>query len=187
MGAPARVLRPRSVEELRAGFELVRAEGLPLGLRGGGNSYGDASVNERGHVLDVSRLDRWLAWDPATGRAEVEAGVTIEALWKRILPDGWVEYTRTPAPADPARRYGAHFWLDVPDGYRTSGAALPRDAFHAAGHQGQFVTIVPSRRLVLVRLGGTRHHDAWDHTAFVHDVLEALGLVGSDEDTEIAE
>jgi CubicO group peptidase (beta-lactamase class C family) len=92
----------------------------------------------------------------------------------RILPEGWVEYTRTPAPADASRRYGAHVWLDVPDGYRASGDPLPPDAFHAAGHQGQFVTIVPSRDVVIVRLGGTRHHDAWDQTAFVRDVLKAL-------------
>jgi CubicO group peptidase (beta-lactamase class C family) len=99
-----------------------------------------------------------------------------DGVWngQRILPAGWVEYTRMPAPADASRRYGAHFWLDVPDGYRASAAPLPADAFHAAGHQGQFVTIVPSRNVVIVRLGGTRHHDAWDQTAFVRDVLAAL-------------
>jgi FAD/FMN-containing dehydrogenase len=89
VGARSRVLRPRNLEEIRACFELARAEGVPLGLRGGGNSYGDASVNERGHVLDISRMNRVLAWDPVTGRAELEPGVTIEQLWKRILPDGW--------------------------------------------------------------------------------------------------
>jgi CubicO group peptidase (beta-lactamase class C family) len=99
-----------------------------------------------------------------------------DGVWDgvRILPDGWVEYTRTPAPADPSRRYGAHFWLDVPDGYGASRASLPADAFHAAGHQGQFVTIVPSRDAVIVRLGATRYREAWDHAAFVRDVLEGL-------------
>lgn len=92
----------------------------------------------------------------------------------RILPEGWVAYTRTPAPADASRRYGAHVWLDVPDGYGASRAPLPADAFHAAGHQGQFVTVVPSREVVVVRLGATRHHEAWDQAAFVRDVLEAL-------------
>jgi CubicO group peptidase (beta-lactamase class C family) len=114
----------------------------------------------------------------ATARDWARFGMLFlrDGVWdgERILPDGWVEYTRTPAPADPARRYGAHFWLDVPDGYRAMGAAIPRDAFHAAGHQGQFVTIVPSRDVVIVRLGGTRHHDAWDQSAFVHDVLASL-------------
>jgi CubicO group peptidase (beta-lactamase class C family) len=99
-----------------------------------------------------------------------------DGVWngQRILPEGWVDYSRTPAPADGSRRYGAHFWLDVPDGYRRSAATLPGDAFHAAGHQGQFLTIVPSRNVVVVRLGGTRNHDAWDQSAFVRDVLEAV-------------
>ena len=93
---------------------------------------------------------------------------------KRIWPEGWVAYTTTPAPADAARSYGAHVWLEVPEGYNASRAALPEDAFHAAGHQGQFVTIVPSRNAVIVRLGNTRYRNTWDHGAFVRDVLAAL-------------
>jgi CubicO group peptidase (beta-lactamase class C family) len=92
---------------------------------------------------------------------------------RRILPEGWVEYSRTPAPADPSRRYGAHFWLHLP-AYSGAGA-LPADAYHAVGHEGQFVTIVPSRQLVVVRLGRTRYPDGWDHAAFVRDVLAAIG------------
>jgi len=34
--------------------------------------------------------------------------------------------------------------------------------------------MIPSANLVVVRLGLTRYSDAWDHTAFVHDVLMAL-------------
>lgn len=89
VAAPARVLRPRGVDEIRAAFAQARRDGVPLGLRGGGNSYGDAAVNSRGHVLDVSRMDRVLGWDPATGLAELEPGVTVRQLWQRILPDGW--------------------------------------------------------------------------------------------------
>jgi hypothetical protein len=52
---------------------------------------------------------------------------------------------------------------------------LPSDAFHAIGHAGQFVTMIPSANLVVVRLGLTRYPDAWDHTAFVRDVIMAIG------------
>jgi FAD/FMN-containing dehydrogenase len=89
VGAHGRVLRPRSVEELRTCLQLARAEGRTLGLRGGGNSYGDASVNASGHTLDCSRMDRILDFDAATGIATLEAGVTIEKLWKHILPLGF--------------------------------------------------------------------------------------------------
>ena len=34
-------------------------------------------------------MSRILSWDPATGIAELEPGVTVEQLWKHILPDGW--------------------------------------------------------------------------------------------------
>jgi CubicO group peptidase (beta-lactamase class C family) len=88
----------------------------------------------------------------------------LDGVWNghRMLPEGWVSYTRSPAPADLRRRYGAHFWLAVPDEYRGKGE-LPQDVFHAAGHEAQFVTVVPSRDAVIVRLGLTRYADAWDH------------------------
>ena len=89
VGAPARVLRPRTVEEVQAVFELARREGVSVGLRGAGCSYGDASVNEGGHVLDITRLNKVLHFDPQTGLADLEAGVTLETLWKRTLPEGW--------------------------------------------------------------------------------------------------
>jgi FAD/FMN-containing dehydrogenase len=89
VGAEGRVYRPRSVEEIRAAHAEARAAGVPLGLRGTGCSYGDASVNERGYTLDITRMNRILDWDPETGIADLEAGVTLGQLWKHILADGW--------------------------------------------------------------------------------------------------
>jgi len=89
VGGRARVLRPRSVEEIADAFEVARRDGVSLGLRGAGCSYGDASVNEGGHTLDISGMNRILAWDPETGIADLEGGVTIEELWKHILADGY--------------------------------------------------------------------------------------------------
>ena len=99
-----------------------------------------------------------------------------DGVWNgtRILPPGWIDYTRTPAPADEAKRYGAHFWLEIPPEYAGSNPRLPVPALHAAGHEGQFVTIVPSRDLVIVRLGRTRYPHAWDHAAFVRGVLASV-------------
>jgi CubicO group peptidase (beta-lactamase class C family) len=102
-----------------------------------------------------------------------------DGMWKddRILPVGWVEYSRRRTPASPRGAYGAHFWLTVHPGFLGgdgNASGLPADAFHAIGHEGQFVTISPSRNLVLVRLGLTRYRGAWDHGAFVRQVLEAI-------------
>jgi len=114
----------------------------------------------------------------ATARDWARLGMLYlqDGVWagERILPEGWVRYSRSAAPAAPPRLYGAHFWLDVPDEYRGPGPGLPDGIFHAAGHEGQFVTIVPARETVIVRLGRTRYPAAWDHAAFVREVLAAL-------------
>ena len=99
-----------------------------------------------------------------------------DGAWERarVLPEGWVDYTRTPAPADRDRVYGAHFWLTLPETYNPHRTNLPPGTFHAAGHEGQFVSIVPARGVVVVRLGKTRHAAAWDQAQFVADVLAAM-------------
>lgn len=79
---------PRDAEALAAVFEHARAEQRPVCLRGGGNSYGDAAILDDGIVLDLSRMNRILGWDPERGELEVEPGVTIEQMWKHIIPDG---------------------------------------------------------------------------------------------------
>jgi FAD/FMN-containing dehydrogenase len=165
-GAHSRVLRPRSVEEVARCLELARREGLRLGLRGTGNSYGDASVNGRGHVLDISRLDRLLSFDPESGIVEAQAGVTIEQLWKTILPHGWwprvVSGTMFPTLAGAAAMniHGKNnyavgtigdaivaFDLVLPSGeLRTCSRSQNADLFHAAigglGMLGVFTRIV---------------------------------------------
>ena len=103
-----------------------------------------------------------------------------DGIWngERILPEGWVRFTAAPAPADLREAYGAHFWLSVPDEYNAGSVRLPPDAFHAVGHEGQFVTIIPSGDVVVVRLGRTRYAQAWDHGAFVRAVLRVLEASG---------
>ncbi len=74
-----------------------------------------------------------------------------DGLWEgeRILPEGWVELISTPAPGARNQEYGGLFWLN-------RGGALdqvPKDAFWAAGFMGQTTTVIPSRDMVVVRLG----------------------------------
>ena len=101
-----------------------------------------------------------------------------DGIWagRRILPEGWVKYTTTPAPESANKDYGAHFWLKIPKNYRSNRGkdALPHDIFHAVGHEGQFLTIIPSRSLVVVRLGLSRLPHVWQHDEFINMILEAL-------------
>jgi CubicO group peptidase (beta-lactamase class C family) len=87
---------------------------------------------------------------------------------RRVLPEGWVDFARTRGPDPNTDVYGAHWWLTPshgagrPMGSLITDAAMA-DAFSAQGHQGQITVVVPSKDLVLVRLGrfdgGT---EAWD-------------------------
>jgi CubicO group peptidase (beta-lactamase class C family) len=116
----------------------------------------------------------------ATARDWARFGLLVlnEGRWngRRVLPEQWVAFMRAPAPAAPEGEYGAHWWLklEANRGPRARPRALPADAFHAAGHGGQFVTIVPSRRAVVVRLGHAVDRGAWDQDEFAAAVLEAL-------------
>jgi FAD/FMN-containing dehydrogenase len=88
-GAERPVVFPRSVEEMAEAFALARREGLSVTLRGGGNSYGDASLGERSLIVDGTRFARLLAFDDESGVATVEPGVTVRDLWRHSLPRGF--------------------------------------------------------------------------------------------------
>ncbi len=83
------VYRPTTIDGIQEAFALARARGLSVGLRGAGQSYGDAALNAENVSLDLSRMTRVLAWDPQSGVITVEPGVTIQQLWQYTLEDGW--------------------------------------------------------------------------------------------------
>jgi CubicO group peptidase (beta-lactamase class C family) len=88
-----------------------------------------------------------------------------------------VRFSATPTPQSPDGCYGAHWWLKVPKelgGETEAASRIPRDAFFALGHEGQSLTVIPSRRLVVVRLGLSIYVDAWNHARFIADVAQAL-------------
>ncbi len=96
-----------------------------------------------------------------------------DGVWEgeRILPEGWVEYSSSPAPAAPNGIYGAQFWRNGFNSFRYPD--LPDDAYLANGYEGQRIMIVPSEDLVVVRLGYTATDD-FDMNGLVRDVMAAL-------------
>jgi CubicO group peptidase (beta-lactamase class C family) len=116
----------------------------------------------------------------ATARDYARFGMLYlnDGVWQgeRILPEGWVAYSTTPTPAAPKGKYGAHFWLNRGDGPEANNRPypqLPKDSFFARGYQGQIIAIIPSRRLVVIRLGMT-YDDDWGMEAVIKSVLEAI-------------
>lgn len=83
------VYRPATVEALHDLLHTAQRSGRSVGLRGGGNSYGDAAMNTENIVVDLRRMNRILEWNPETGQIRVEPGVTLSELWQYVLEDGW--------------------------------------------------------------------------------------------------
>ena len=81
--------RPRSAAEAAELLRFAAADGRRLCLRGAGRSYGDAAVHSCGDVLDMTGMDRIRAFDAERGTLVAEPGVTIEQLWRTVLPRGW--------------------------------------------------------------------------------------------------
>jgi CubicO group peptidase (beta-lactamase class C family) len=74
-------------------------------------------------------------------------------MWmgERILPEGFVQFVSTLAPAWEADKrpiYGAFFWINGDGRF-----PVPYEAFFMAGAGGQTTLIIPSHDLVVVRLG----------------------------------
>lgn len=96
-----------------------------------------------------------------------------EGTWngERLVSKEWIDFSRTPAPStsEIGNFYGGQWWL-VPD----DRDDVPSDAYSTAGNRGQFVIVVPSHDLVIVRRGldyGRQGFDRWDLT---REVLKAL-------------
>lgn len=129
-------------------MRFARAELFdPLGMRNVVIEFDSAGTPEGSGAMLASARD-WARF----GQLYLDDGVVGG---KRILPEGWVIYSASPTP-NAWVGYGAGFWTNRGDSFgaryrREHG--WPRDAFFAKGTIGQYVVIVPSERLVIVRLG----------------------------------
>ncbi|MGE4587294.1 MAG: serine hydrolase domain-containing protein [Mangrovibacterium sp.] len=90
-------------------------------------------------------------------------------MGRQLLQTEWIDYTLTPASGSEGR-YGAFFWLN------RSGTELPdapADTYLCKGHDGQFIIIIPSRELVVVRMGYSRKSE-FDANRMIREILNCL-------------
>lgn len=109
-----------------------------------------------------------------------------DGVWDndRILPEGWVDFSIQPAPArkrgigallayglDGFLGYGAQVWL-----YKPIPGLISYDAYSGIGHRGQYITVIPSEELVVVRMGlDPEEGDVlWRQDQFFTDIIVAL-------------
>jgi CubicO group peptidase (beta-lactamase class C family) len=90
-------------------------------------------------------------------------------LGEQILPEGWVEYTTTTANGSKGE-YGSCFWLNKAETY---GPGVPSDMFCCRGHDGQYIFIIPSKELVIVRTGFSKKGE-FDQNGFIAGIVGAI-------------
>jgi CubicO group peptidase (beta-lactamase class C family) len=86
---------------------------------------------------------------------------------QRILPEGWVRWTTE------GSSYGALWWLNKIDGDGRRDPRLPADCYSCEGYEGQYIWVVPSKDLVVVRLA-MEHGTRLSPGTFLGEVLRAL-------------
>ena len=150
-----------SIADDRAYAAFVPALFAKLGM-----NHTVAETDWRGDYVMSSQV-----WSTARDLARFGMLYLNQGVWdgKRVLPADWVTYVTTPSGPQPAGDfgYGATFWL------MNKSPGVPRDTFAAFGNRGQYVVIVPSRQLVIVRRGEDPTGARFDIAKFTADVLAA--------------
>ena len=162
---PQRIAAPRFCDQLPAlindGESTSR---LAIGLR---RSYGDSCLNSDGAMIDMSGLDRFIAFDAASGTLRAEAGATLSQILALTVPRGWF------LPTTPGTRFV------------TLGGAVANDV-HGKNHHraGSFGCHVKS--LGLLRSDGARRVvTSDDDCGLMEATIGGLGLTGVIEWVEI--
>jgi decaprenylphospho-beta-D-ribofuranose 2-oxidase len=151
----ARPERPRDLDAA-----LADSADISLLARGAGRAYGDAALNDGGHVVLTERLDRILSFDPASGVVVCEPGVTFADLFEIFVPRGFM------APASPGTAFA------------TVGGALAADV-HGKNHDrhGSFGDHVEWFDLMLAD-GSTRRVTAESDAELFAATIGGMGLTG---------
>ena len=126
-----------------------------------------AEPDWRGNYILSSQV-----WSTARDLARVGLLWLNDGVWQgeRLLPEGWIAYMTRPSGPQPTQGpgYGATMWLFGP------AQGLPENSYAAQGNRGQYVMVVPSRNIVIVRRGEDPAGARFGIARFTADVLAAL-------------
>jgi CubicO group peptidase (beta-lactamase class C family) len=128
----------------------------PLGMRGVTLEF-DATGTQVGSTYMYATARDWARFGLLYAAEGVAGG-------RRILPQGWVDYSASPTAGSPDG-YAAGFFTNRGESefarLRVRGG-MPADSFFASGTQGQRIVVAPARRLVVVRLGRSQDWETFD-------------------------
>jgi decaprenylphospho-beta-D-ribofuranose 2-oxidase len=156
--AHCRLLPVDDVETARAA--VVSDDETSWIPRGLGRAYGDSALNAEHGVLGFTRLDRFIAFDDATGVLECESGVSLAEIVRVFLPRGWF------LPVTPGTKF------------ITVGGAVAADV-HGKNHHrdGSFGNFVESFQLLTASGDVVTCSHAERHELFCA-TLGGMGLTG---------
>ena len=158
---PGTVGRYRNTDPLSLGYIIKRTvQNLGLNYLQYPQQALFDKIGIRKLILETDPFGNFLSSGFELGKARDWARLGLlylqDGIWggERLLPEGFVDFVRTPAPAwnneegeESISRYGGQWWLN------TTGAwDAPNDAFYAAGAGGQMTLVIPSKDMVIVRL-----------------------------------
>ena len=156
-----RAIRARMANDTRYGQWPSQQLFRPLGMM-----HTTAGTDWQGNFILSSQI-----WTTARDLARLGQFWLQDGVWqgKRLLPAGWMRYMTTPSGPQPADGpgYGATMWLLGPK------QGLPAGTYSAQGNRGQYVVVVPSERLVIVRRGEDGGSARFDIARFAADVIAA--------------
>ena len=116
----------------------------------------------------------------ATARDYARFGLLYynNGVWngEHILPEDWVQQTTTAPAANKQKNYGYQFWLNGVQANNPSQHIfkdVPADMFYCDGYAGQYIYIIPSRKLVVVRLGLTLDK-SFDENDLSKNIIECI-------------
>lgn len=87
---------------------------------------------------------------------------------EQIINKSWVDFSKTPTHGSNGV-YGGHFWLNAGKKFKD----VPQDMFSCNGYQGQYVFIIPSKDLIVVRTGLLENPE-FDVNNFLSKIINAL-------------
>jgi len=78
------VARPKTIEQCREALAYCRRNGMTICARGAGRGYGDVALNDGQALLDMSGMNRVIAFDEEAAQITVEAGIRIIDIYRAV-------------------------------------------------------------------------------------------------------
>lgn len=114
------------------------------------------------------------SWAKARDWAKIGLFMLNRGKWagEQIVDESYIDFLKKPLPKS-LGHYGAGFWLNNTTDPKELMRDVPKDAYSFRGFHKQRVQIIPSKDLVIVRLGET-HHDNFDFNLWTKKILDAI-------------